>query len=144
MIDAVKCIAAGAYYDGDPWDLVLDHSRIGRAIPFCAVLTLSATGSDYDNSGVISNSATNEKMFLAASNLFPQASILDPTYTFTVPANQTAAGSADIISHTFEQYLVKEGNPFTDAMCEGFCGLFLSMRPRPLRLPTTMKPAPSS
>ena len=59
VIDAVKCIAAGAYYDGDPWDLVLDHSRIGRAIPFCAVLTLSATGSDYDNSGVIILAATN-------------------------------------------------------------------------------------
>ena len=60
VIDAVKCIAAGAYYDGDPWDLVLDHSRIGRAIPFCAVLTLSATGSDYDNSGVISNEKKNK------------------------------------------------------------------------------------
>lgn len=135
VIDAVKCIAAGAYYDGDPWDLVLDHSRIGRAIPFCAVLTLSATGSDYDNSGVISNSATNEKMFLAASNLFPQASILDPTYTFTVPANQTAAGSADIISHTFEQYLVKEGNPFTDAMCEGVLRTVFEYAPKAIAAP---------
>ena len=135
VIDAVKCIAAGAYYDGDPWDLVLDHSRIGRAIPFCAVLTLSATGSDYDNSGVISNSATNEKMFLAASNLFPQASILDPTYTFTVPANQTAAGSADIISHTFEQYLVKEGNPFTDAMCEGVLRTVFEYAPKAIEAP---------
>ena len=135
VIDAVKCIAAGAYYDGDPWDLVLDHSRIGRAIPFCAVLTLSATGSDYDNSGVISNSATNEKMFLAASNLFPQASILDPTYTFTVPANQTAAGSADIISHTFEQYLVKEGNPFTEAMCEGVLRTVFEYAPKAIAAP---------
>ena len=144
VIDAVKCIAAGAYYDGDPWDLVLDHSRIGRAIPFCAVLTLSATGSDYDNSGVISNSATNEKMFLAASNLFPQASILDPTYTFTVPANRPRPDRrTSSLTHS-SSISLKRAIPSRMPCAKGFCGLFLSMRPRPLRLPTTMKPAPSS
>ena len=32
------------------------------------------------------------------------ASIYDPTYTFTVSAYQTAAGTADIMSHTFKIY----------------------------------------
>ena len=39
--------------------------------------------------------------------MFPKFSILDPTYTFTVPANQTAAGTADIMSHVFEVYFNK-------------------------------------
>lgn len=135
VIDAVKCIAAAACYEGDAWDLILDHSRIGRAIPFFAVLTLSATGSEYDNSGVISNPETNEKMFLAANNLFPQISFLDPEYTFSVPASQTAAGAADIMSHTLEQYLVKEGNILTDAMCEGMLRTVIAMAPRCLANP---------
>ena len=118
VIDATKAIAAGACYAGDAWDLILDHGKIGKTLPFYAVLTLSATGSEYDNSGVISNPATQEKMFLAAPNLFPQASFCDPTYTFTVPANQTAAGACDILSHTFEQYFVAEGNDITDSLCE--------------------------
>lgn len=130
VIDAVKCIAAGVFYAGDPWDLVEDHARIGAALPFCAVLTLAATGSEYDNSGVISNPATNEKMFLAANNLFPQFSILDPEYTFTVPANQTAAGAADILSHTFEQYFVRDGNALTDAMCEGMIRTVIENAPK--------------
>lgn len=118
VIDATKAIAAGAYYDGDAWDLVLDHGKIGRTIPFFVVLTLSATGSEYDNSGVISNSATQEKMFLGAMNLFPQVSFCDPEFTYSVPARQTAAGACDILSHTFEQYFVAEGNEVTDSLCE--------------------------
>ena len=45
-IDCAKIVAAGAKYDGDPWDLVLDGSRIKAALPIYSVLTLSATGSE--------------------------------------------------------------------------------------------------
>lgn len=117
VLDASKNIAAGAFYDGDPWDLVLDSSKIGRTLPLFSVLTLSATGSEYDNSGVISNEDTHEKMPIFG-NLWPVASICDPTYTFSVPANQTAAGAADIMSHTFESYVVNQGNTLTDGICE--------------------------
>ncbi|WP_031490732.1 iron-containing alcohol dehydrogenase [Succinivibrio dextrinosolvens] len=117
VLDASKNIAAGAFYDGDPWDLVLDSLKIGRTLPLFSVLTLSATGSEYDNSGVISNESTHEKMPIFG-NLWPVASICDPTYTFSVPANQTAAGAADIMSHTFESYIVNQGNTLTDGICE--------------------------
>jgi hypothetical protein len=47
-------------------------------------------------------------------------SILDPTYTFTVPKNQTAAGIADIMSHVFEQYFSPNDDAFiTDALAIG-------------------------
>ncbi len=117
VLDASKNIAAGAFYDGDPWDLVVDSSKVGKALPLFSVLTLSATGSEYDNSGVITNEDTHEKMPIFG-NLWPVASICDPTYTFSVPANQTAAGAADIMSHTFESYIVNQGNTLTDGICE--------------------------
>lgn len=135
VIDATKAIAAGTYYDGDPWDLVKDIKKIGQAMPFFAVLTLAATGSEYDNSGVISNPQTDEKMFLAANNLFPQVSFLDPTYTETVPANQTAAGAADIMSHTFEQYFVAEGNDLTDSLCEAMLRTVITNTPKAIANP---------
>ena len=109
VIDCSKNIAAGAYYDGDPWDLVLDSSKVGRAVPIVTVLTLSATGSEYDNSAVISNAETNEKLPVFGNNLNPAVSFLDPQYTFSVSKNQTAAGAVDCMSHTFESYLVKKG-----------------------------------
>ena len=40
-IDASKHIACSAWYDGDPWDLVLDRSKVTKALPIAVVLTLS-------------------------------------------------------------------------------------------------------
>ena len=47
-IDCAKVVAAGAMYDGDAWDLVLDPSKIKKALPIFSVLTLAATGSEMD------------------------------------------------------------------------------------------------
>lgn len=104
VIDASKIIAAGVYYEGDAWDLMLDSAKIGRAVPLVDVLTLAATGTEMNRNAVISNLNTNEKLGAKAWELLPKASFLDPTNTFTVSAYQTAAGVADTLSHLFEQY----------------------------------------
>lgn len=104
VIDCSKLIAGGAFYDGDPWDLVLKSSLIKEALPIISVLTLSATGSEMDGFAVISNMETNDKLGMGGEILKPRVSILDPEYTYTVPANQTAAGTADIMSHIIETY----------------------------------------
>lgn len=66
------------------------------------VLTISATGSEMDAGGVISNVDTQEKLGLIHPLLQPCVSFLDPSNTFTVSAYQTASGSADIMSHIFD------------------------------------------
>ncbi|NLM35832.1 MAG: iron-containing alcohol dehydrogenase [Clostridiales bacterium] len=103
-IDCAKVIAAARYYDGDPWDLVLESDKISTVLPIASILTLAATGSEMNSGAVISNLQTKEKLAVEHPNMNPKFSILDPTYTFTVPANQTAAGTADIMSHIFEVY----------------------------------------
>ena len=101
-IDCAKVIAAGVKYDGDAWDLVLDGSKIKAALPVYSVLTLSATGSEMDSFAVISDMEKNEKWGTGSQLVKPKMSILDPEYTFTVSEKQTAAGTADMMSHTFE------------------------------------------
>ena len=103
-IDCSKVIAAGYYYEGDAWDIVLDSSKIADALPIGSILTLSATGSEMDKSAVISNMESNQKLGVGHPKMAPKFSILDPTYTFSVPKNQTAAGTVDIMSHIFETY----------------------------------------
>lgn len=73
-----------------------------KALPILTVLTLSATGSEMDCGGVISNMKTHEKLGLIHPSLFPKVSFLDPTNTFSVSAFQTACGSTDILSHVFD------------------------------------------
>lgn len=103
-IDCAKVVAAGACYDGDAWDLVLDGGKIKAALPVYTVLTLSATGSEMDQFAVISDLSKNEKWGTGSDLVKPIMSVLDPSYTFTVSPKQTAAGTADMMSHTFENY----------------------------------------
>lgn len=118
VMDAAKAICAGAKYEGDAWDLVRDSNLIKAALPLFTVLTNAATGSEYDAAGVITNLDTNEKQPISSPLLFPVASFCDPKVSTSVPAWHTAAGAADIMSHTFEQYLVMEGNDVADGFCE--------------------------
>lgn len=104
VIDCSKVIGAGYYYSGDPWDIVLDSSKITKVLPIATILTLSATGSEMNSVAVISNLDTSEKLPTFNEDMVPKFSILDPTNTFSVPKNQTAAGTADIMSHIFEVY----------------------------------------
>ena len=133
VLDCSKAIACGAGYDGDPWDLVIHRDRIGKKLPVFDVMTMAATGSEYDGAGVITNDETKEK--LSVGGCFPVASILDPTYTMTVPAKQTAAGVSDIISHTFEQYFVAEGSMLSDGICESMLKTVIHYGPIALREP---------
>lgn len=119
-IDCAKAVAAGFYYEGSPWDLVLDHSLIQKALPIISVLTLSATGSEMDGFAVINNDEIADKQEMNSILLYPRYSILDPTYSYTVPKYQTATGTADIMSHIFELYF--DGTPgkyVQDRLMEG-------------------------
>lgn len=111
-IDCAKAVAASVFYDGNPWDLVEDSSLIDRVLPIITVSTISATGSEMDIYAVITNEKKKEKKDLAGDKLFPVYSILDPQYTYTVPAYQTAAGTADIMSHIFEVYFNGTGDTY--------------------------------
>lgn len=124
-IDCAKVVAAGAMYDGDAWDLVLDPSKIKKALPIFSVLTLAATGSEMDCFAVISDMTKNEKWGTGADVLKPTMSVLDPTYTFSVSRKQTAAGTADMMSHTFENYFTKE--PGCDVQARFAEGLLKTM-----------------
>ena len=118
VLDCSKAIAAGACYDGDPWDLISYKVKAKAALPIVDIITLAATGSEYDCGGVISRTETNDKIGYMDEHLFPTASFLDPTYTFTVSKKQTAAGIADAMNHTIEQYFTEDSTLLNDGFCE--------------------------
>lgn len=118
VLDCSKAIAAGAKYDGDPWDLISYKVKAKSALPIVDIITLAATGSEYDCGGVISRTETNDKIGYIDPLLFPVVSILDPVYTFTVSKKQTAAGIADAMNHTIEQYFVEDSTLLNDGFCE--------------------------
>lgn len=114
-IDCAKVIAAGVKYNGDAWDIVKDRGLIKDALPIFSVLTIAATGSEMDVNAVISDIDKNEKLGTGAPATLPKASILDPQYSYSVPKKHTAAGVADIMSHTFENYFNRNTGAYLQA-----------------------------
>ena len=120
-IDATKFMAAGACVDHDAWEFFGANAKpIESALPIVTILTLSATGSEMDTGGVISNLETGDKLGRLAPALLPKVSFLDPTLTYSVGKFQTAAGSADIMSHILEVYFNTQKDLFMlDCFMEG-------------------------
>lgn len=135
-IDCSKVVAAGAFYDKDPWDLVTNPEKIDKVLPIVTILTLAATGSEMNENAVISKMDTNEKLGTSSINMKPQVSILDPEYLYTLPSIQTAAGTADIMSHVFENYFKNtEGAFVQDKFSEGLLETCIKYCPIALKDP---------
>ena len=118
VLDCCKAIAAGAKYDGDVWDLITGAKPTLDALPVADILTLAATGSEYDAFAVISRTETNDKIGYFSPKVYPVFSILDPELTFTVSKRQTAAGCADAMNHVMEQYFTGDTTLLNDGFCE--------------------------
>lgn len=120
VIDATKFIVSVACYPGeDPWRIVLRQDVITQALPYGVVLTLPATGSEMNDTTVISRTEIGEKRAYASPLLYPQFSILDPSTTFSLPKRQVANGIVDTFVHVMEQYMCAIGDaPLTERMSE--------------------------
>ncbi|ASS86947.1 butanol dehydrogenase [Geobacillus stearothermophilus] len=131
VIDCTKAIAAGVKFDGDPWEFITKKAVVTDALPFGVILTLAATGSEMNAGSVITNWETKEKYGWGSPVTFPQFSILDPTYTITVPKEHTVYGIIDMMSHVFEQYFHHTPNtPLQDRMCEAVLNTVIEAAPK--------------
>lgn len=129
-MDASKFIAAGAGVNFDVWDFISKKKPVDKVLPLICVLTISATGSEMDNTAVLNNPETQEKLALVDDKLFPSVSFCDPTLTYSVSPYQTACGSADILSHLCEVYFNTNQNLYMlDTQMEGMMKTVLKYAP---------------
>lgn len=108
VIDGAKFIAAAIPFKGEsPWQIVTEEYKVqmGEPLPLGTVLTLPATGSEFNHTSVISRRATDEKFGWRSEAMFPLFSILDPTTTYSLPYKQIRNGIVDAYVHVMEQYL---------------------------------------
>lgn len=121
VIDATKFIAAATLFEGgDPWDILAKGAEVKSAVPFGAVLTLPATGSEMNNGSVITRASTLEKFAFMSEQTFPKFSFLLPDAAGSLPQKQVANGVVDAFIHVIEQYLTyPAGAPLQDRFAEG-------------------------
>lgn len=105
VIDCAKAIAlAYKLKPSEVWDVFMHKQSFEEALPLGTILTLAATGTETNGNTVISHRALEDKRSVASEKLIPKFSIIDPTYTLSVPKHHTIAGSIDMMMHIFEQY----------------------------------------
>lgn len=135
-IDCSKAIAAAFYYEGDPWDLLIKKGRVEKSLPLATVLTMAATGSEMNSGAVISNMDSQQKLSFGHPSMAPKFSILDPSYSYTLPQEQTAAGVADIMSHTLENYFsLNDGAFIQDRFAESLLKTCIEYGPVAIKEP---------
>lgn len=122
VCDYAKAVSVSAYCEEDPWDkYYLRKEEVNnKIIPVGCVLTMVGTGSEMNGGSVITNHAAKAKIGrVFGEEVFPRFSILDPTYTFTLPRYQMVAGFFDIMSHILEQYFSGTDDNTSDYIMEG-------------------------
>ena len=121
VLDSSKAISAGALVEHNVWKFFIGKKSIKDTLPLTCVLTLAASGSEMNSGMVVTNEETQQKYGFANKHLYPKASILDPTATFSVPPDYTAYGAVDAIVHVLEYYFTTEepSVPVQDRFMEG-------------------------
>ncbi len=121
VCDYAKAVSVSAYCEGDFWQkyYVDFEDPSCKVIPVACVLTMVGTGSEMNGGSVITNRKEKRKIgHVFGSDVMPKFTILDPTFTYTVPKRQMVAGIYDAFNHICEQYFSGEDDNVTDYLCE--------------------------
>lgn len=123
VCDYAKAVSVSVNCQEDPWEKYYQRFEEPdcRLIPVGCVLTMVGTGSEMNAGAVITNQETKQKIghVFASEEVMPKFSILNPTFTLTLPHYQMVAGIYDIFNHICEQYFSGEDDNTSDYISEG-------------------------
>lgn len=83
--------------------------------PFFVIPTTAGTGSEVTLVAVISDTEKKVKLPFTSYFLLPNAAILDPRMTLTLPPHITAMTAMDAMTHAIEAFTGMAKNPISDA-----------------------------
>ena len=138
VIDTAKAVAAGVPYSGDFWDFFAGKAMVENALPVGVVLTIPGAGSEGSGNAVITKRETLQKISLRTDSILkPRFAIVNPEFTFTLNAYQTACGIVDMMSHIMERYFSPTSRvEVSDRLAEGLLLSLINEAPKALSDPT--------
>ncbi len=86
-----------------------------RLKPLIAVPTTAGTGSEATLVAVIADRDQNRKLLFTSLFLLPDAAVLDPRMTVSLPPHLTSQTAMDAMSHAVESYISLAKNPLSDS-----------------------------
>lgn len=139
VCDYAKAVSVSAFCEEDPWEKYFLHMEdvTCKIIPVGCVLTMVGTGSEMNGGAVITHHEQKLKIgHVFSDNVFPKFSILNPTFTFTLPKYQMVAGIYDIFNHICEQYFSGLDDSTSDYISEGLMRSVIHSSRAALKNPT--------
>ena len=142
VIDTAKAIGLGVGYDGDFWDFFCGKAKAETTLPVGSVVTIAAAGSEGSASCVMTQEEDNLKWSCPRTDVIrPKFAVMNPRYSCTLPAYQTASGATDILAHILERYFTNTPDVIlTDHLCEGLMKTVLDAAPKALANPQAYAP----
>ncbi|UMZ74235.1 iron-containing alcohol dehydrogenase [Natranaerofaba carboxydovora] len=120
VIDSAKVIAQLIALGGEVNDYLPNAAFPQKGLPIVAVPTTSGTGAETTAYSVVATEMEGSnyyaKAFFADPNIVPDAAIVDPMLTVSMPRELTAATGLDALAHCVGSSYTALSNPFTRAV----------------------------
>ncbi len=114
-MDVAKILAVLLAHNLDLRDVLSKKVDItARGLPTVMVPTTSGTGAEATPNSIILVPEDELKIGIVSPRLLPDAVILDPLLTLSLPPDVTASTGMDALTHAIECYCSKKGNAFSD------------------------------
>ena len=116
VIDAAKVVCVALKNGGKANDYINRWWTLSEPqTPHIVVPTTAGTGSEVTSAAVITNKTAGRKLFIADPKIVPNAAILDPRFTMTLPQGMTVGSAMDAMTHSVEASMSLMANQ----MCDG-------------------------
>jgi alcohol dehydrogenase class IV len=115
-IDAAKAIAAMATNPVKVSEFMGLNKIAKPAAPIIAIPTTAGTGSEVTRFTIITDTARDVKMLIVSDYLMPQAAIVDPLLTLSMPGWVAASTAVDALTHAIESYISRKAQPLTEIL----------------------------
>ncbi len=113
-MDVAKAIAILCTNGGRAADY-LGLDKIGKpGLPKIMIPTSAGTGAEVTFTAVFINEETGSKGGMNGAPLYPEAALLDPELTVSLPPHVTAATGIDALTHALEAYTSIQAHPVSE------------------------------
>jgi aldehyde dehydrogenase (NAD+) len=115
VIDAGKAVCVTLKNGGKANDYINRWYTLSEPqTPHIVVPTTAGTGSEVTNAAVITDKTAGRKLFIADPRISPNAAVLDPRFTMTLPKDMTVGSAMDAMTHAIEASMSIMANPICD------------------------------
>ncbi|MBP7231808.1 MAG: aldehyde dehydrogenase family protein [Syntrophaceae bacterium] len=115
VIDSAKAVSVTLKQGGKANDHLNLMILTGPQTFHVAIPTTSGTGSEVTSIAVLTSRSAGRKLFIVDKHIIPNAAILDPRFTMSLPQRMTAATAMDAMTHAIEAMTSTMSNRICDA-----------------------------